>query len=84
MTASSTVPVSLRIETGARDLFRELAEHHGVTESVLLEQLTIEEAAPAAAVAAQPSAVTPAPAAAAAAPEERPRVAASPPAFEAP
>jgi hypothetical protein len=45
MTVSSTEPVSLRIETGARALFRELAEHHGVTESVLLEHLTIEEAA---------------------------------------
>lgn len=45
MTVSSTTPVSLRIESGARELFRELAEHHGVTESVLLEQLTVEEAA---------------------------------------
>jgi hypothetical protein len=45
MSVSSTVPVSLRIESGARDLFRELAEHHGITESVLLERLTIDEAA---------------------------------------
>jgi hypothetical protein len=45
MATSSTVPLSLRIESGVRDLFQELAEHHGLTESVLLEKLAIEEAA---------------------------------------